>query len=325
MLTRKGSIFTTRTRASLRKRHDDVVSDRLGDPRPRVDDAAVEALLRERFADVSGLATVRPGELSRVYRFEGAGRGYVLRLGQMGEGYAKDRLAYDRFAGAGLPIPEVVEVGRLGELWFCISTRLPGTPSNHVPPADYARARPAIAVTLQRIHALPSLGEGFGPVDEHGAGRFPSWRASVSAIGEETDGFWAGWRALFDTTFLERHVWDRLHGRMLERLALCPEERRVVHGDYGYDNVLIDDGRVTGILDWSNLMHGDPLYDVAWLQLFLPVNDGIVDEAAYPDFRTRVEAYWLRIGLDALRFYARTDQRPQYEHMKARLEALGLC
>ena len=296
----------------------------MGDPRPRVDDAAVDKLLRERFGEVGELATVRPGELSRVYRFDADGTGYILRLGQMGEGYAKDKLAHERFGGANLPIPRVVEIGRLGELWFCISARLPGTPSLHLPPAEYVRARPAIAATMQRIHALPPLAPGFGPVDREGRGQHGSWRAWLAQTGEETDGFWRDWRDRLVDSFLEWDRWDRLRGRMLELLARCPEERRVVHGDYGYDNVLVEDDRVTAVLDWANLMYGDPLYDVAWLQLFLTVNDGIVDPAGYPDYQARVDAYSLRIGLDALRFYARTDQRPQYEHLKARLRALGL-
>ena len=37
----------------------------------------------------------------------------------------------------------------------------------------------------------------------------------------------------------------------------------LIHGDYTLDNVLVQDGQVTGIIDWSNGGLGDPRYDLA--------------------------------------------------------------
>jgi aminoglycoside phosphotransferase (APT) family kinase protein len=36
-----------------------------------------------------------------------------------------------------------------------------------------------------------------------------------------------------------------------------------VHGDFGSNNVLADGEHITGVVDWSEAMIGDPLYDVA--------------------------------------------------------------
>ena len=42
----------------------------------------------------------------------------------------------------------------------------------------------------------------------------------------------------------------------------------LLHGDYGFDNVLVDQGKISGVLDWANAKYGDFLYDVAWLDFW---------------------------------------------------------
>ncbi|PKR84107.1 phosphotransferase family protein [Heyndrickxia camelliae] len=37
----------------------------------------------------------------------------------------------------------------------------------------------------------------------------------------------------------------------------------LIHGDYTIDNVLVSDGIITGIIDWSGGAYGDPRYDVS--------------------------------------------------------------
>lgn len=50
----------------------------------------------------------------------------------------------------------------------------------------------------------------------------------------------------------------RLKRERPEPVAPC-----LIHGDYTLDNVLIDDGRVSGIIDWCWGAEGDPRYDLA--------------------------------------------------------------
>jgi aminoglycoside phosphotransferase (APT) family kinase protein len=52
----------------------------------------------------------------------------------------------------------------------------------------------------------------------------------------------------------------------------------IVHGDFRMGNLAVDDGRITGILDWELAEAGDPLVDLDWC--FIPVWDPPgVDEA----------------------------------------------
>jgi len=52
--------------------------------------------------------------------------------------------------------------------------------------------------------------------------------------------------------------WLRRNAPESERVTLC-------HGDYRTGNIMIDDARVTGILDWEFASWSDPMEDIGWL------------------------------------------------------------
>jgi hygromycin-B 4-O-kinase len=43
-----------------------------------------------------------------------------------------------------------------------------------------------------------------------------------------------------------------------------------VHGDMVNHNVLVQDPRITAVIDWGNALYGDWLYDAAWLIFWWP-------------------------------------------------------
>lgn len=57
---------------------------------------------------------------------------------------------------------------------------------------------------------------------------------------------------------------DELH-RRLEGSIPPERDASLVHGDYRLDNVLVDDGRITAVLDWEMATIGAPLMDLALL------------------------------------------------------------
>jgi Ser/Thr protein kinase RdoA (MazF antagonist) len=77
---------------------------------------------------------------------------------------------------------------------------------------------------------------------------------------------YTGW---VDPADLERHSDD---GAELLRRCRAAVERAdlrdtgdLVHWDYTTSNVLVADGRVTGIVDWDGALNGDRIFDVATL------------------------------------------------------------
>jgi aminoglycoside 2''-phosphotransferase len=111
-------------------------------------------------------------------------------------------------------------------------------------------------------------------------------------------------RELYDTTTeVLRHV---LSAEEFERLTVWWEdlgvderfrsfEPRLRHGDLWYENLLVEDGRLVGVIDWGTAECGDPAEDFDALR---HVSDDFADAvlAAYPDadadLRHRIERHW---------------------------------
>jgi hygromycin-B 4-O-kinase len=112
-------------------------------------------------------------------------------------------------------------------------------------------------------------------------------------------------------------------------LDSCPEERWLVHGNYGFGNVLAREGRVTAVLDWIDAKYGDFVYDLAWLDFWAPQRDypghyllRRPDKSPeIPRFAERLRCYKLYIGLDALRFFAKAGREDAYRFARERVLA----
>ena len=50
----------------------------------------------------------------------------------------------------------------------------------------------------------------------------------------------------------------------MENMPPLPEKLSVVHGDFHSMNLLIDEGEVVAILDWSGFIIGDPMAGLGW-------------------------------------------------------------
>jgi len=161
---------------------------------------------------------------------------------------------------------------------------------------------------------------------------FSSWREAIRDIRTRTivNADWYTWDQLFRETRMEEVVHARVC-REIERLVpFLPEDRSLVHGDFGYDNVLTADGRVTAVLDWGEGQYGDPLYDIAWLDFHsqgvsyaaLAKKHEALKGKPSPHFDDRLLCYELCIGLGSLGFCARAGKDEEYEATRTDLLTL---
>jgi aminoglycoside phosphotransferase (APT) family kinase protein len=89
-----------------------------------------------------------------------------------------------------------------------------------------------------------------------------------------------------------------VHAVLDEALALPPPEPTAVcHGDLHFRHVLVDDGRVTGLIDWIDLCRGDPALD---LQLTWSVLPPEARGAFFAEYRDVDDATLLRARALAL-------------------------
>jgi hygromycin-B 4-O-kinase len=295
----------------------------------------LRALVRDRLGcPVERLEPLADGEFSRAHAFTCHGRGYVVRVSQFphaSEAYAKDDYAGRHFASPALPIPRIVARGQCDLGYFAIGERAAGV---RVAALDQAGQRALLPALLDTFDAIgrTDLGSSRGYGVWSGAGHAPtsSWRdVLAAAIENRADGYYRDWHDLFRTSFLERDVYERIYRRMLRLVDDCPETRNLLHRDYHFDNVLTDGERVTAVVDWGNAAFGDRLHDTAWVGWAFEKEYGLDAwtplRARYghePRYAERIACYRLHIGLDDLRFYAKTGRQAQY--VQTRDHLLGL-
>jgi aminoglycoside phosphotransferase (APT) family kinase protein len=158
-----------------------------------------------------------------------------------------------RLRELGYPAPRYVQV----EADRALQEELPGEPLEPWRPLP-----DEIAAELLSLLALH--GEAF-PVATPG-----SWRRVVASS------VLSGARSYVRLATLREHS-----DRSRELLSRCqeavrrfgervPEMEAIVHWDFTPDNVLVDDGRITGVIDWEGVRAGDPRFDLVTLAFYAP-------------------------------------------------------
>lgn len=218
------------------------------------------------------------------------------------ERYVEFRV-YEALQDSGVPVPEVFwleDDPQWLERSFFVMGRLPGEASpqrllatNFDGKADDV-AQQKVDI-LARIHALDWQAKGLEFLG------VPDGNAACAA--KEID----RWESIMREQALEPQpalelgiAWLRAHQPVAQKIAL-------VHADYRTGNFLVDQGRITGVLDWEMVHLGDPLEDVAWvcLRSWRWAGDARMGGLFSRDdfYRRYAGASGLAIDRDAVRFW----------------------
>jgi hygromycin-B 4-O-kinase len=298
----------------------------------KIDQELVLSFLEKYFSEqVSDLIYIKGGEGSQAFSFSVTNKPYVIRVNSRNYSFLKDQFAVKYFQSELVPIPKIVEVGMLNDKYhYALSERVPGKRLDEFSEEEQAVIRPQLFETLEAIHATDiSFSTGYGHWNENGIAPRSAWKEVIVGL----DGYATGKEGrpnFFETTFLEKEVWDKVYGEIVKLVPFISEERHLLHGDYGFDNMLSDGKKISGVIDWGESSYGDFLYDYAWLSYWSKDQAYRTFSKEYftsenievPHFEERMKCYELHIGLGALGFYAFSEQRETYEWNKARL--LGL-
>lgn len=246
---------------------------------PKLDRDTIRAYLNERFPQFPDLSvddvTMLTGGLSKdtiLFELTGAGEldgGIVLRKDFVQKG--SDLSSIDEYPlleavyKAGLPVAEPMwaepDTSHLGAAFIAVR-RVPGHAAVSEGFSDPAVRRhfvERLAHTLARIHALSPVGIGI-------YGERATWSLTdlIKQQVENWADFWRRSQIESDVAmdFLLQWMWENVPPEPVHRSS-------VVHGDYGFHNLLTLNGEVTAILDWEFSHLGDPLEDVAYARQFV--------------------------------------------------------
>lgn len=301
------------------------------DLRPIVDSEQVLALLNQHFrAAILDLTPVEGGQVARTFSFRVEDQEYIVRFNldkMLTSNFPKEAYLVRKLAGTSLPLAPILHVGRLGDLHFAISRKLPGRMLQEHPPQEVQALLPQILDLMEIAHSVDT-GEtqGYGVFDDQGRGLSTSWHASLLKIAEEEDesDYFGKWHRLFDETFLERDLFEKLYQRMKDLLVYCPEERTLLLGAFTTRNMLAQDGKVTAVLDLLDASYGDAVYDIVPLDFWWPPLGIREAFLAYqqqrgrdlPFYAERLLCYECYHALIGLRFFAKSGREKSYQMVR---------
>lgn len=260
-------------------------------------------------------ARMQGGATADVWRFRLAGapagldRPLVLRRFPRGYGAArvvKERVVQNALANQGYPAPRVhltcADPSILGGA-FLVLDLLPG--------GHLLRARAGAPEMLGKAHAA------LHGLDAAPVARALGRRSAKPSASRTVQGSPAPLQAMAIRHPRLRPVVDWLAASRPAE----PESLAVCHGDFHPLNVLVEGGRVTGVLDWSNCAVEDPAADVACTMLLIAVPGRLLlappaagSEAAWAASRY-LDAYRARRTLDVDRL----------DHYRVRRAVIGLA
>jgi aminoglycoside phosphotransferase (APT) family kinase protein len=242
---------------------------------------------------------------------DSTGAGFVIRRPPQGELLPKAhdmKREFDIISALhpnGVPVAEPVgycDDRAVCDRHFFVMSAVAGealyTAAQTAPRLDIAARRrvgASFMTVLAHLHSLDPVEIGLGDLGRHDGyvarqlkTWYGSWTSSAGPAGYDD---------------------DRLHALHAALVAELPDQGpvRVVHGDYGVHNVMIDDsGDVAAVLDWEIGTLGDPLADVAyainaWIEPTDAPDAAEVSPTALPGFASRDELigfYADRTGTD---------------------------
>jgi len=229
----------------------------------RVGEALGAPVTIERWSRLSGgaiqqnlLLEVGRGDIRERYVLRTDARSSVPASRTRGDEYAL--LCAAAAAGVRVPAPVCCAAATgTRPAWF-VMRHVEGIAAGHRLTRAGAIADPdalvrELGANLARLHAIDASSETLGFL-----GPRPS--APTRVLLASYRAYLDGWRARHG------HAWPALEWGLHWWQLRAPADERVVlvHRDYRMGNLMVDDGRLTGTLDWEFAGWGNPLEDIGW-------------------------------------------------------------
>src|SRR5215470_9324419 len=196
-----------------------------------------------------------------VYTVDADGRRFVVKASMLHEALRAEAWACARGADAGCAAPAILGFGRLGtddRMSAFIMRRVAGRPIVTGHPAF-----PEVGGGLRRLHAVRLPGFGWlaeAAWDERGdfALRHSSWLGFLQGICGDA-------RSLADRYVAAAPVAEAAAAALDAHAAALAavEVGSLCHGDLKAAHILVDAGRLAGVIDWGDAAVSDPLWDIA--------------------------------------------------------------
>ena len=270
----------------------------------------IAKFLSNKYNEEIILIPMAEGMESQVFSFKHDSNDFIVRINPITEGFQKDDYAYQKFSSAKIPIPKIVEYGKFNDNHsFCISEKIPGITFQD---ADEETVNSLMSDITELWLAISEIDisntNGYGVFSsQDGNAPFNSWHEYLLSI---LDNGKYNWEKVQNMEVVDSELVNKIKITMQSLIKYCSEDRKLIHGDFGSNNVLIEaqTPKINAIIDWDNALYGDLFIDIGGGYFWRTWLMCIDKTAAYwekmfisaPNYHERTLFYQLRVGLSEI-------------------------
>jgi aminoglycoside phosphotransferase (APT) family kinase protein len=226
---------------------------------------------------------------------------------------------------AGVPAPKVLLIEQMQngdeKLTFCIEEKIKGEALRELMPSLDIETRNSFIIEageiLSKIHSVQL--PGFGNLDRDVP--FKTWEDFIFHLEDKKEKILTSGEKVGIDSVLINQAFEILRNNSS---AFTVKEARLLHGDFGPKHLLVQEGHITGIIDFENAKGGDPVYDFAWLNYFHgesfsveSLREGYLDKNLFNEnFELKMKLYRLHLGLGFIHYYESEKNEPGTNHAK---------
>lgn len=278
--------------------------------------------LNQSIEDVRSVDTGEHAQSFFVYTNK---KSYVIKFNDEKESFEKDRYAYENFYRDNIPIAKTIDIGQGPEsLYHAILEKCNGGHPGHGKKPINGQVVEKMMTLLVKIHEVDIQDtNGYGGWgSDNGNAEHESWSQYLLDFAD----FVRSEEFLFDIES-KQLIQDVLNSYE-QLIKHCPEDRRLVHADCGFDNVLFEDSEITCVIDWGNSIYGDFVFDIAWLEYwhdkynYKNIYKNKIKNRNYKRLAKRIRCYKLKIALSSLHFFGKNNKEKSYRKFKQKRRKL---
>ncbi|GFZ33039.1 hypothetical protein CSC2_35650 [Clostridium zeae] len=292
--------------------------------KPQVNSDEVIKLLEGLFEEqIEKIEEAPTGKIKKVYFFQYKDKWSVIRFSHNDmefkvEKYIQEALKVEKF-----PLPKFLHSGIYNNLYYAISEKVEGKPIHKLNEKELKYAMPSVMESLIKLHSIDTTPcEGYGWLDYNMSGTFNTFIEFLqSFFSKDQEGFWKGWYELFEKSFLDYSTFNALYEKMMELAKYCEGRKYLTHSDFHYNNIIINNSEIVGIIDWGKVSYCDYIFDIATIILEFP-NYNLLEKfhTVYKknnfdtsDFIERFLCAAICSSLDGMRFWAKFGRMDAYK------------
>lgn len=276
------------------------------------------------------------GEVNEVYSITTNNKqDLIVRISRSNKPrFKSEKWAIEQCRKIGVPTPEVLYVESISldeqKLTFCVEKKLKGTPLRTLLDESKVSKKDAKTIVIEagqilaKIHSVET--NGFGQLVSDGKGVFDTWdkfmlewngkkRKYIEESANKID---------LDTKFLVKSL------KILEshKDLFAKFSPKLLHSDFGPDHIFVNEGKISGIIDFENARGGDGVWDFSWWSFFWNtrpsirwLEEGYKREAELgEDYDLRLHLGKIKLGLDMVWYYQHENHETGIESAKNKIK-----